>query len=126
MSKAHEFTRATAPRQGRRRGSRNRITAQSMKVIDALLADFAKHGKAAIDILRVEKPAEYARLCADVALKWAIAEQTGQMLGTTPRHITVRWLSAPPPVLVSDNATPLIELHADADSDDAGPASSAS
>jgi hypothetical protein len=70
MSRVHRFTSATAPRTGRVKGSRNRITAQSMKVIDALLADFAKHGKAAIDILRVEKPAEYVRVCADIAAKW--------------------------------------------------------
>jgi hypothetical protein len=112
MSNARRFTSATAPRTGRVKGSRNRITAQSMKVIDALLADFAKHGKAAIDILRVEKPAEYVRVCADIAAKWAIAEQTGQMLATTPPRITVRWLAHPPPVLASDNEHPMLELQA--------------
>jgi hypothetical protein len=116
-----KFTSETAPRGGRRKGSRNRITAQSIKVIDALLADFAKHGKAAIDILRVEKPAEYVRVCADIAAKWAIADTTGQMLGATPPHITVRWLSAPPPVIASDNDVPLIELHAEPEGDDDAP-----
>jgi hypothetical protein len=97
-----------------------------MKVIDALLADFAKHGKAAIDILRVEKPAEYVRVCADIAAKWAIAENTGQMVGATPAAITVRWLSHPPPVLPSSNDTPLLELRAaEPEGDDDAPAPSA-
>ena len=113
----HRFTSATAPRGGRVKGSRNRITAQSMKVIDALLADFAKHGKAAIDIVRI---------CSDIAARWAIAERSGQMLGATPSGIRVRWLAQPPPVLVSDNdIPPLIELHA-ADPDDDEPPSPSS
>jgi hypothetical protein len=112
MSRVHRFTSATAPRTGRVNGSRNRITAQSMKVIDALLADFAKHGKAAIDILRLEKPAEYVRVCADIAAKWAIAEQTGAMHGATPPAIRVTWLSQPPPMIASSNDTPLLELRA--------------
>ncbi len=122
----HRFTSATAPRGGRVKGSRNRITAQSMKVIDALLADFAKDGKAAIDILRVEQPAQYVRICSDIAARWAIAERSGQMLGATPSGIRVRWLAQPPPVLVSDNdIPPLIELHA-ADPDDDEPPSPSS
>jgi hypothetical protein len=112
MSRVHRFTSATAPRTGRLKRSRNRITAQSMKVIDALLADFAKHGKAAIDILRVEKPAEYVRVCADIAAKWAIAETSGKMHEAVPPHITVQWLAHPPPVLASDNEHPMLELQA--------------
>ena len=57
-----------------------------MKVIDALLADFAKHGKAAIDILRVEQPAQYVRICSDIAARWAIAERSGLLAGHPVRH----------------------------------------
>jgi hypothetical protein len=121
----HRFTSATAPRGGRVKGSRNRITAQSMKVIDALLADFAKHGKAAIDILRVEKPAEYVRVCADLASRWALAEQSGRMLAPAPSGIRVRWLAEPPPVLASDNDVPTLELQAETDGDDEIPPSPA-
>jgi hypothetical protein len=79
-----QFTPATAPRQGRVKGSRNRITAQSMKVIDALMKDFAKHGKAAIDILRIEQPAQYVRICSDIAARFAIAEATGKAANEVP------------------------------------------
>jgi hypothetical protein len=66
------------------------------------------------------------RVCADIAARWALAENTGQMLGTTPPRITVRWQAEPPPVLVSDNDIPLIELHAKPEGDDDEPAPPAS
>jgi hypothetical protein len=46
---------------GRPQGSRNKLQAD---FIEALGADFAEHGKGVINIVRVEKPADYLKIIA--------------------------------------------------------------
>src|SRR5215831_8495555 len=46
---------------GRRLGARNKI---STKLLEAFAADFEAHGVEAIKITRVERPAEYLKICA--------------------------------------------------------------
>jgi len=48
---------------GRRKGSRNRI---STALLEAIAEDFEKHGAEAIKITRVERPAEYLKICASL------------------------------------------------------------
>ena len=55
------FTPANAPRNGRASGSRNKVNRYAWKVIEDLLADYKEHGKATIDILRIERPYEYIK-----------------------------------------------------------------
>jgi hypothetical protein len=71
------FTPATAPRNGRPKGARNKASARAWKVIDSFLADFAKHGDAAIASLRIDRPADYARMViasAEVILRREVPE----------------------------------------------------
>ena len=42
------FTPGNAPRTGGVAGRKNKISARSLKVIDALLTDFAQHGAEAV------------------------------------------------------------------------------
>ena len=48
---------------GRRKGSRDRI---SRALLEALADDFEKYGAEAVKICRVERPAEYLKLCASL------------------------------------------------------------
>ena len=63
------FTPSTAPRNGRKPGSRNKLSRQSMEILDRLLVDWAKHGARTLKVLRLENPAAYARLSLEVATK---------------------------------------------------------
>src|SRR5262245_502043 len=90
-----DWTSDTAPRQGGKPGRKNRISAQSLKIIEALLDDFRQHGQKTIDFLRIEQPDKYARLVVDVASKLVILHQTGGLIGETPPTLVVHWLSAP-------------------------------
>ena len=51
---------------GRKLGSRNRLSAA---FVDALAADFEKHGDGVIAILRVESPSDYCRLIGSLVPK---------------------------------------------------------
>jgi hypothetical protein len=75
------FTSQTAPRQGRMKGSRNKVNRYAWKLIEDLLADYKQNGKATIDILRIEKPYEYVKAslaATEIALKYT---QQGQQAG---------------------------------------------
>jgi hypothetical protein len=75
------FMPANAPHQGRMKGSRNKVNRYAWKVIEDLLADYKEHGKATIDILRIERPYEYVKaslVATEIALKYA---QQGQQAG---------------------------------------------
>ena len=72
------FTPATAPRNGRVPGSRNKINARAWKVIDTLLADYREHGDKAVEYLRIEKPYEYVKAslaATEIALKYTQGQQ---------------------------------------------------
>lgn len=56
---------------GRPKGARNKL---SEDFFATLAADFAKHGKKAIEDMRVDKPQEYARMVASLQSK----EVTGE------------------------------------------------
>jgi hypothetical protein len=58
-------------KQGRPPGTRNRLCKQ---VLDDLLADWAEGGPAAIKIMRIEKPAEYVRIMANLLPKELILQ----------------------------------------------------
>ena len=75
------FTPANAPRNGRASGSRNKVNRYAWKVIEDLLADYKEHGKATIDILRIERPYEYVKAslaATEIALKYT---QQGKQAG---------------------------------------------
>ena len=94
--KPYDWTSETAPRQGGKPGRKQKLSAQSLKVVELLLDDFAQHGKKVIDFLRVERPDVYARLIVDVAAKLTILDKTGARGGETPPVLVVHWLSRPP------------------------------
>src|SRR5262245_19282211 len=60
------YTTETANRRGRAKGSRNRL---AHAFVEALQADFERHGEAAIRIVRVERPAEYLKVIAGILPK---------------------------------------------------------
>ena len=60
------FTSQTAPRQGRMKGSRNKLGADFLY---ALQREFEQHGEEAIRIVRVEKPVEFLKVIASVLPK---------------------------------------------------------
>jgi hypothetical protein len=62
----HDFTSANAPRTGRLKGARNRL---SMRFLYELEQDFEKHGKLTIATCRIERPAEYLKIVASVLPK---------------------------------------------------------
>jgi hypothetical protein len=77
------FTPANAPRQGRMKGSRNKVNRYAWKAIEDLLADYKEHGAAAINILRVERPYEYVKAslaATEIALKYTQQGQPGGAL----------------------------------------------
>jgi hypothetical protein len=47
---------ATAPRQGRKPGSKNKLSAQAMQILDRLMIDWMKHGATTLKTLRLERP----------------------------------------------------------------------
>jgi hypothetical protein len=55
------FTTQTAPRNGRMKGSRNKLGADFLY---ALQREFEAHGEAAIRIVRVERPVEFLKIIA--------------------------------------------------------------
>jgi hypothetical protein len=123
MSEARQigrpFAPGSAPTAGRMKGSKNKLNARSLKVIDTLLADFAQHGAEAVKIMRVERPNEYVRCVADIASRLAAAEHGGNALvGANgedgPMILVVRWGGDQQQQLNNDNVIPLLELKAHA------------
>jgi hypothetical protein len=77
------FTSATAPRNGRMKGARNKINSRSWKVIETILADYKEHGDKALRILRVDRPYEYVRAAltaTEIALKYTQGQAGGNAL----------------------------------------------
>jgi hypothetical protein len=60
------FTPESAPRQGRMKGSRNKLAGDFLY---ALQREFEQHGEEAIRIVRVEKPVEFLKVIASVLPK---------------------------------------------------------
>ena len=90
------FTPGNAPRTGGVAGRKNKISARSLKVIDALLTDFAQHGAEAVQIMRIERPAEYVRTAMDVASRMVAAEHGGSALV----HISINRFFQEPTVTI--------------------------
>ena len=83
------FTPSTAPRNGRKPGSSNKLSRQSMEILDKLLVDWAKHGAKTLKTLRIERPELYAKLALDVASRVVlndVADAGGPMI------VTVKWI----------------------------------
>ena len=95
------FAPGSAPRNGRVAGSKNKISARSLKVIDTLLADFAEHGSEAVRIMRTERPNEYVRCVADIASRLAAAEHGGSALV----QISINRFFAEEPTVTVDGAS---------------------
>ena len=74
------FAPGSAPRTGRVPGRKNKLNARSLKVINTLLADFAEHGAEAVQIMRIERPAEYVRMRNGRGLEDGAAEHGGSAL----------------------------------------------
>jgi hypothetical protein len=113
------FTPGNAPRTGGVVGRKNKLNARSLKAIDMLLADFAQHGAEAVQIMRIERPAEYVRTAMDVASRMVAAEHGGNALvGANgedgPMILVVRWGGDQQQQLNNDNVIPLLELKAHA------------
>jgi hypothetical protein len=62
---------------GRPRGARNKLTEDFFKV---LADDFAKHGKAALEAMRIDKPSEYVRAVVALQSK-EITGEDGEAIG---------------------------------------------
>ena|SRR5262245_43149425 len=60
------FTPETAPRTGRRPGSRNKL---ANAFVEALQREFEKHGEATIRAVRVDKPVEFLKVIASIMPK---------------------------------------------------------
>jgi len=111
--KDHEFTSETgrAATKGRKPGSKNKLTRESWSMIDQLFADYRKHGKEILRILRAENPAGYARLVYDLVAKLALDDPTEE-----PKLHIVRWAreddEMPPVPMVKgdDNVVKMIDL----------------
>ena len=59
---------------GRQPGARNKLQAN---VIDVLAKDFKEHGADVVQIVRVEKPAEYLRIVASILPKEVLLTDSG-------------------------------------------------
>jgi hypothetical protein len=111
----HEFTSETgrAATKGRKPGSKNKLTRESWTMIDQLFADYRKHGKDILRILRAENPAAYLRLVYDLAGKLALDDPAEQEL---PKILVIRWLDdgdeEPPLPMVKgdDNVVKMIDV----------------
>ena len=95
------FTPSSAPRTGGMAGRKNKLSARSLKVIDALLTDFAQHGADAVKIMRTERPAEYVRTAMDVASRMVAAEHGGSALV----QISINRFFAEEPTVTVDGAS---------------------
>ena len=85
-----QFTSATAPRQGRPPGSKNKLSAQALQILEQLMTDWTKHGAATLKILRLERPDLYARLCLETAARLSLGAETADA-GELPQVLVVRW-----------------------------------
>ena len=105
MSEVRQFGRpfrgALPGANGRVAGSKNKISARSLKVIDTLLADFAEHGSEAVKIMRTERPNEYVRTAMDVASRMVAAEHGGSALV----QISINRFFAEEPTVTIDGAS---------------------
>ena len=81
-------------------GRKNKISARSLKVIDALLTDFAEHGARPSDHAD-ERPAEYVRCAMDVASRMVAAEHGGSALV----QISINRFFAEEPTVTIDGAS---------------------
>ena len=95
------FAPGSAPRTGGVAGRKNKLSARSLKVIDALLTDFAQHGADAVEIMRIERPAEYVRTAMDVASRMVAAEHGGGALVS----ISINRFFAEEPTVTIDGAS---------------------
>ena len=95
------FAPGHAPTNGRVPGSKNKLNARSLKVINTLLADFAEHGSEAVRIMRTERPNEYVRTAMDVASRMVAAEQGGSALV----QISINRFFAEEPTVTIDGAS---------------------
>src|SRR5262245_43715367 len=76
------FQKGQAKQGGRRKGSRDKI---ATALLEAIAKDFEEHGEEVIKIARVERPAEYLKLCASL-IPVAFDENAPPQLAVT--HIT--------------------------------------
>src|SRR5262249_37574996 len=60
------FTPETAPRNGRRLGSRNKL---AHSFVEALQREFEAHGEATIRAVRVDRPVEFLKIIASILPK---------------------------------------------------------
>jgi hypothetical protein len=98
MKKGVPFTSSSAPRSGRVKGSRNKLSAQSLQILDRLLADWTKHGAAVLRTLRIEQPSLYAKLALDVASRVTLNDAA--IDDGAPSVLIVKWVDpkSPPPL----------------------------
>jgi hypothetical protein len=121
----HQYDSASAPRGGRVKGSKNKLTGESKKIVSMLMEDFRKHGQQVIDFLRVERPDVYFRVNADLAARLVLADAAKP--AETPAIITVTWLAQPPAPVEGIDKVPMLELQAaEPEGDDDAPAPDAS
>jgi hypothetical protein len=73
---------------GREKGVRNKF---SNKFLEALATDFEVHGADAIKIVRIEKPAEYLKICAAIIPKSWDDDEALPQIAQTIRRVIVRW-----------------------------------
>ena len=106
------FTPSTAPKNGRPKGSKNRLSRQAMEILDRLQADWIKHGPAVLKTLRMEQPQAYARLAVEVAARLTLADTAAM---DAPMIVTVKWIdpktSRMPPPLPPETAHPQSQPH---------------
>jgi hypothetical protein len=90
------FTPETAPRTGGKPGRKNKLSRQALQILDKLMRDWKLHGASTLKILRLEQPAQYARLCVETAAKLGLAESADTVIDNQPVTLIVRW-GAPSP-----------------------------
>jgi hypothetical protein len=94
------YTSETAPRNGRVKGSKNKLSALSLQILCKLEEDWQKHGATVLKTLRIERPELYAKLALDVATRVTLAGS--EIDDARPTLITVKWvdpkISPPPPL----------------------------
>ena len=89
MTKGVSFTSSSAPRNGRVKGSKNRLSKQARQILDRLMVDWTRHGAGTLKILRLEAPAQYARLSLEIAAKLALND--AGIDDGAPTLLVVRW-----------------------------------
>jgi hypothetical protein len=94
------YTPATAPRTGRVKGSKNKLSAMSLHILCKLEEDWQKHGATVLKTLRIEQPGLYAKLALDVATRVHLAG--AEVDDHRPMKLVVSWadptISPPPPL----------------------------